>query len=101
MDDVGEFGPVGKRPTLETALAYAGALGPVYRVDPICKKPLHGTGYTPTRDPAIITEWWSERPNAGIGLLITERTLIVVDIDRHGAVDGYETVRALALELPA
>lgn len=55
-----------------------------------------------TRDPAIITRYWTKYPEHNIGIYTgrfqDDGALLVVDVDRKGAVNGDETLLRLELE---
>jgi len=96
---------------LEYALAYAALQIPVFpvwgavdgacRCKRLCKTPgkhpqsnlvKHGQDDA-TTDPAIIRQWWSQDPDAGIGIVLAPAGLVAVDVDpRNG---GFETLDAL------
>ena len=75
-------------PPVAHAKAYAAVGLPVFPVAPRGKAPLgilvpRGL-HDATTDPAVIERWWSRRPDANIGLVPPERT-IVLDVDpRNG-----------------
>lgn len=76
------------------ALNYATGDGwPVFPVG-ADKRPLTKHGFkAASRDPRLITEWWTRYPDAGIGFAIPEG-LLVFDIDpRNGGVRGRELPR--------
>lgn len=83
--------------TLEMALEYA-AVG--FRVFPLNgKKPMidHWNANA-TTDPAQITEWFTQHPNANIGILTGQfngKNLVVVDLD-VGHSDGADGTKTLA-----
>jgi Bifunctional DNA primase/polymerase, N-terminal len=89
----------------EAARAYAEMGWSVFRLAPRSKSPLKGShGFKdPTTDPATIRAWWTEHPDANIGIATGQvSNLTIVDIDpRHS---GHLTLDALIAEhgdLPA
>ena len=85
---------------LAPALALAERRFAVLALWPRTKLPLteHGLDDA-TTDAATITQWWTETPDANIGLACAVSGFVVIDIDRHGAADGFETLAALKDEL--
>jgi hypothetical protein len=81
---------------LAPALEYAARRFYVIALWPRTKLPLteHGLDDA-TTDEATITQWLTETPNANIGLACAASGFVVIDIDRHGAADGFETLAAL------
>lgn len=60
----------------------------------------HGC-YDATTDEATIEEWWSQTPNANIGIATGKTSgLYVIDVDRHGDVDGFITLEDAGIDLP-
>ncbi|UOF83062.1 virulence associated protein E [Caudoviricetes sp.] len=55
-----------------------------------------------TRDPALIRQWWGERPQANVGLSTTRygdhEALIVVDVDNKNGKNGSEEIKRLKKE---
>ena len=89
----------GANPMVAAALSYAGRDWPVFprRAD---KHPLTNHGiYDASVDPAVIAEWWARWPWASIGVT-TGGVIDVLDVDTHSG-DGFATLRALGIELPA
>jgi putative DNA primase/helicase len=77
---------------LEAALVYAKHFGwHVFPVRPD-KKPYTPNGlYDASNDPAVVTRWWTQFPNAAIGLRTgAESGVIVLDVDIGK--DGFETL---------
>lgn len=68
------------------------------------KEPLTKHGFKDaTSDEGQICEWWAKWPGANIGLRTgfdpdTGRGFAVLDVDRHGEVDGFATLAALVAE---
>lgn len=69
----------------------------VYPLASNSKVPLKGTqGYKDaTTDVETIKGWFEHVPRANLGIRLDQAKLIVVDIDRHGDIDGTETLRKL------
>jgi len=78
----------GKR--LEAALRYAEAGWPVFPVYPNEKIPAVKRGFLDaTVDEDRLAWWWSNRPQANVGIATGAPGPDVVDIDIHGDVSGY------------
>lgn len=83
----------------EAALKLAAAGMHVFRVRPGGKEPLPGgRGHLDaTTDPAVVEAWWTECPDAGIGVSCAASGLVVLDVDpRNG---GTATLAKLEHEL--
>jgi hypothetical protein len=100
--------PIMTTSPLATALAYVAKFGwPVFllgwtgpgRRRPLLKRPgERGTGgfYQASTDPSQITTWWRQYPKALIGTPTGRPSgLIVLDIDRKAACDGYMRLEEL------
>src|SRR5215204_919360 len=48
---------------------------------------------TASIDPAEITAWWSEYPEAVAGIELGGADLVVLDADRHGGADGIAEMK--------
>lgn len=74
-------------------LATAGV--PVFPCVPGGKRPLTHHGFhDATTDPDVIEAWWRRQPQANIGVPTgTASGLVVVDVDVHGPVNGFEAFR--------
>lgn len=60
------------------------------------KEPLTANGLKDaSNDIATVATWWEQWPDANIGVACAPSGLVVVDIDRHGEVDGFATFRDL------
>lgn len=73
----------------------------VFPLTPGSKKPIRGTTgqHGATTDVETVLEWWTESPDANIGLSCRPSGLYVVDLDRHAdAANGVETWRDLCAE---
>jgi hypothetical protein len=83
---------------LESALALAEKDFHVFRCEPNGKRPLGGRGHLDaTTDPETIIRWWTETPEANIGIACDASKLVVIDVDtRRG---GYKTLEALEAEI--
>jgi hypothetical protein len=77
---------------LESALAYASRGLAVFPLAPGTKVPMAGSrGYhDATTDPDQIRRWWTDTPDANIGIALGERSGVwVLDIDRKNGKDGF------------
>lgn len=81
------------------ALAWAARGFHVFPLVPGTKVPLPDTRglHDATTDPARITEWWREHPEANIGCAPAASGCVVLDIDTKGTKRGDETLAALEL----
>jgi Bifunctional DNA primase/polymerase, N-terminal/AAA domain/Primase C terminal 2 (PriCT-2) len=76
------------------AISYAVVVGwPVFPCNPLDKRPLTTHGFKDaTRDKKIIKQWWTQWPNAMIGVPMGEASgLFCVDLDRKENIDGIAT----------
>ncbi len=85
------------RSAREYALLYVRLGWWVLPLDPGTKKPLgklvHNGFHDATNDIDTASKWWSQHPDAGIGIALKRSGLVAVDIDpRNG---GIETIDAL------
>jgi Bifunctional DNA primase/polymerase, N-terminal len=71
---------------VKAALAYA-AMG-IYVFPCNGKQPLVGWRGESTTDAAIIRGWWTQHPDAGIGVDCAASGLVVVDVDVKNGIDG-------------
>jgi hypothetical protein len=102
VENVASTGPVAAQnhegmnmPTtafLEAALEAASKWGPVFPCAPGGKSPLTKHGFKDaTTDTEQIRRWWTDTPNANIGLATGERSgLFVQDVDINDGSDGKE-----------
>lgn len=69
----------------------------VYPLASNSKVPLKGTqGYKDaTTDAETIKGWFEHVPRANLGIRLDQVKLLVVDIDRHGDIDGVQTLKRL------
>ena len=83
---------------LDYALAYARQGLHVFPIVPDGKTPLTSHGFhDATTDEAQIDAWWSQSPDANIGIATGKVSgLVVVDVDRHGE-DGTKALQTLNL----
>src|SRR5690242_15110239 len=81
------------------ALGYAARGWPVFPCHPLTKRPLTPNGFHDASiDPATIESWWRRWPDAWIGVPTGEAIdAVVLDIDRKGGVDGFDTLDDLGL----
>jgi hypothetical protein len=85
---------------IELALHYASHGWPVFRLAPGAKGPLPGShGFKDaTFDVDVIERWWTEVPNANIGIQTGRRSgLLVVDVDPRKTVAWRDSLRDLSL----
>ena len=84
---------------LDWALHHAGKGLKVFPVHPNCKQPIHKNWPDlATSDPAQISDWWRECPDANIGCTPGASGHIVIDIDTK-KVDGHKTMSELQNKL--
>jgi len=84
----------------EAALAYARHGLAVFPLQPRAKRPVPGSHgvHDASRDEAIIEKWWTDEPNANIGIACGRPSGVVVfDVDGEM---GAESLAALNLALP-
>ncbi len=82
---------------LRAALWYAKHGYPVFPLQAGGKRPLTPRGFkNATTDPKQIVQWWTDYPDANIGIPTGEASgIVVVDIDRdHGGEESWEKLRA-------
>ncbi len=81
----------------KAALDYAKDGIPVFPVVPNNKRPLSENGFKDaTTDPSVINGWWSQYPDANIGIPTGEITSwLVVDVDNKNGVSGNDSFNAL------
>lgn len=81
-------------PLADAARTFAAAGVPVFPCAPGGKRPLirDGQGFRDaTTDLALVETWWSRAPEANIGIPTGAVSgVVVVDVDVHGPVNGYE-----------
>src|SRR5699024_1876604 len=79
-------------PLAAAARAFAAAAGPVFLCPSGGKRPIAEHGLLDaTTEPGQVEAWWKQTPTANIGLPTGAASgVVVVDIDVHGPVDGYE-----------
>ncbi len=86
-------------PVLDDALRYAEHGLAVFPLKMRDKVPVTSNGFKDaTRDKEQIELWFADG-DLNIGIALPEH-IVVLDIDRHGDVDGWETVQKHGLELP-
>ena len=82
---------------LEAALRYAELGYPVFPCAPGTKEPLTENGFhNATTDAAQIEAWWTERPNANLGLAAAGLLVLDVDIEATWLADEPDKQRELA-----
>lgn len=87
------------RAPLHYALAYIRLGLWVLPLEPGTKKPLgrlvRNGFHDATNDPEAATRWWTQHPEAGIGIAVKRSGWVVVDIDpRNGGIDTIEALEA-------
>ena len=81
---------------LEMAQQYAGHGWHVFPLQSNGKVPLGGSGFKQaTIDAEKVTEWWTSNPTANIGVSLDPSGLCVIDVDKHGDVDGFDSLHLL------
>ena len=86
--------PLREQNPLEAALRYARRGWPVFPCRPRDKQPLTPHGFKDaTTDEEIIYRWWSQHPQANIGIPTGPNTFVVLDVDTRNG--GDETLREL------
>lgn len=75
------------------ALEYANKGIPVFPLKPGDKTPIHKGGFhNATTDPATISQWWDEYPNANIGMATGRVSgVVVLDVDNKGS-NGFASL---------
>ena len=89
---------------LDLALFYAAQGFTVLPVNPTTKaaltknwtnKPDKGEPGS-SKDEAVIRQWWTQWPGALVGIRTGEvNGVVCLDVDRHGASDGFKTLKTL------
>lgn len=76
---------------VRAALDYVARGWHVFPLAPASKQPATVHGYhDATTDPALVRQWWSERPKAGIGIACIDSGLVVIDVDpAHGGDEAF------------
>lgn len=79
---------------LDDALKCAARIGPVIPCHPGDKLPRTKHGfYDASTDPGVIARWWMRWPDSWIGAPTGEALgAVILDIDRKGGVDGFDTL---------
>ena len=85
---------------LRGALFYASRGWAVFPCRPGRKEPATPNGFKDAcRNEARIRQWWTDTPDANIGIALEASGLAVIDPDRHeGQADGVEALNALEAE---
>lgn len=78
-------------PLAAAAVAYAKNNWYVFPVKPRDKTPLTPHGLKDaTNNIDVVRQWWAKWPEANIGLNCGKSGMVVVDLDKHGELDGLE-----------
>jgi putative DNA primase/helicase len=82
---------------IDAALKYAQRGWPVLLLVPGKKTPLTENGfYDATVDEAQIRKWWTEHPDANVGIRVgAESNLLVIDVDNKGGKNGSAELEIL------
>ncbi|MEV7362762.1 phage/plasmid primase, P4 family [Streptomyces sp. NPDC091299] len=89
-------------PLLTAALFYASAGWAVFPLRPGTKVPATSNGFkAATTDVNVITDWWTQTPDANIGIATGLSNLFVIDVDTKEDKKGAETIAALQAEFGA
>lgn len=86
---------------MEYALSYVSQGYAVFPLKPNAKIPFEGGhGFKDaSKDPEVVRQWWSQHPEANVGIATGRISgIVVLDIDRKHGVDG--AVSAAELDLP-
>jgi len=85
---------------LDAALQYAAHGWRVFPLVPGEKRPLTAQGCKDaTKDADQICTWWTQHPDANIGIATGKDSgIVVVDVDAKSGKDGYESWKALGIE---
>lgn len=78
---------------IKKAIGYISGGLPVFPLSPGTKIPMQGTRgfYDATTDDTQVNAWWTQTPNANIGIPTGKETFTVVDFDKkHGGLDTFE-----------
>lgn len=81
-------------PVARAAAVFADAGVPIFPCAPGGKQPITSAGFhDATTDPGQVQAWWARFPEANIGMPTgAASSLVVVDVDVHGPVNGYEAL---------
>ena len=81
---------------LSAALQYIDKGWHVFPLQPGSKAPLVAGGFKQaTIDADQVKKWWTEKPNANIGVSLDPSGICVVDVDTHGDINGFESLPML------
>lgn len=80
----------------EKAFLIAAEIGPVVPLNPSGHAPLVPFDRA-SEDPEVIHRWWTDWPDAGVGLASWLTSVIVIDVEhpRKGGADGFATLQEL------
>lgn len=79
-----------------TALELARRGYKVFPLVPNTKQPLKGQSYlTASNHPLTVAKWFTDTPQANLGLELASKSLIVVDIDNHSGTSIRDAMQAL------
>ena len=83
--------------SMERALLYIDQGWAVFPLVPNSKKPLTKNGFKDaTKSAYMVKKWWTEHPNANIGIATGEvSSIVVVDVDVKNGAKGRESLQSL------
>ena len=82
---------------ISVALNWANSKQPIFPCSPKTKRPCIKGGFkSAANDQDQIKKWWTEFPNAMVGMPTGDVTdIFVLDVDEHGKVSGNKTLAEL------
>ncbi len=86
---------------LEAALGYAERGWFVFPCEPGEKRPVGGRGHLDASvDPQQIRTWWTQNPQANIGIAVAPSGLVVLDVDTAEGKPGLQSLSEIDAQLP-